>query len=142
MSVLLLRLSGPLQSWGSSSRFNRRATQKEPTKSGVIGMLAAAQGRARTDSIADLLELDFAVRVDQPGTVISDLQTEHSTAYQERNGIKLQMPLSHRYYISDAKFVVAVKSQDIQLITSLEGALRSPSGHFFLAGGRALLIIR
>jgi CRISPR system Cascade subunit CasD len=95
-------------------------------------MLAAAQGRARTDSIEDLLDLDFAVRADQPGTIISDLQTEHSTAYQERNGIKLQMPLSHRYYISDAKFVVAVKSRDSQLITSLEDALRSPKWPLFL----------
>lgn len=132
MSVLLLKLAGPLQSWGSSSRFNRRATQKEPTKSGVIGMLAAAQGRAREDSITDLLKLSFAVRADQPGTIVSDLQTEHSTAYQERNGVKLQMPLSHRYYISDAKFVVAIGSSDSELIGSLASALRTPKWPLFL----------
>jgi len=46
MSVLLLRLAGPLQSWGDSSRFATRGTRREPTKSGVIGMVAAALGRS------------------------------------------------------------------------------------------------
>ena len=42
MAVLLLKLAGPLQSWGSSSRFTERGTEHEPTKSGVVGLLAAA----------------------------------------------------------------------------------------------------
>ena len=75
MTVLLLRLAGPLQSWGDSSRFTTRATRREPTKSGVIGLLAAAQGRRRTDSIEDLLTLRFGVRTDQPGSVVRDFQT-------------------------------------------------------------------
>ena len=44
MTVLLLRLAGPLQSWGVKSRFTVRATELAPTKSGIIGMLAAAVG--------------------------------------------------------------------------------------------------
>ena len=59
MSVLLLRLKGPLQSWGDSSRFTRRETRQEPTKSGVLGLLAAAQGRRRGDPIEDLAGLAF-----------------------------------------------------------------------------------
>ena len=55
MTVLLLRLAGPLQSWGVKSRFTVRATELAPTKSGIIGMLAAAVGRRRTDPIEDLL---------------------------------------------------------------------------------------
>ena len=51
MTVLLLRLAGPLQSWGVKSRFTVRATELAPTKSGIIGMLAAAVGRRRTDPI-------------------------------------------------------------------------------------------
>ena len=39
---LLLRLAGPLQSWGERSHFNERDTARFPTRSGVIGMLAAA----------------------------------------------------------------------------------------------------
>ena len=42
MSTLLLRLAAPLQAWGTASKFERRRTQREPSKSGVIGMLAAA----------------------------------------------------------------------------------------------------
>ena len=53
MSVLLLKLAGPLQSWGSSSRFARRGTEIAPTKSGVIGLLAAAKGMRRTEPLTD-----------------------------------------------------------------------------------------
>lgn len=42
--VLLLRLEGPLQSWGDRSRFWNRQTQRFPTKSGVIGLLFCAMG--------------------------------------------------------------------------------------------------
>ncbi|MEV7027174.1 CRISPR-associated protein Cas5, partial [Kitasatospora sp. NPDC093558] len=36
-AVLVLRLAGPLQSWGERSAFNRRDTPPQPTKSGVVG---------------------------------------------------------------------------------------------------------
>ena len=39
MSTLLLRLAGPMQSWGVQSRFSVRDTGLEPSKSGVIGLL-------------------------------------------------------------------------------------------------------
>lgn len=42
MTVLLLRLAGPMQAWGSSSRFAHRATEVAPTKSGVIGKIGRA----------------------------------------------------------------------------------------------------
>ena len=42
MSVLLLRLAGPMQAWGTQSRFTVRDTGLEPSKSGVIGLLCAA----------------------------------------------------------------------------------------------------
>lgn len=44
MPTLLLRLVGPMQSWGTTSRFDQRDTGKDPSKSGVIGLLAAAMG--------------------------------------------------------------------------------------------------
>ena len=47
MSTLLLRLAGPMQAWGADSRFDIRKTNREPTKSGVIGLLAAALGLRR-----------------------------------------------------------------------------------------------
>ena len=44
MSTLLLRLAGPMQSWGTDSKFDVRRTGREPSKSGVIGLVAAALG--------------------------------------------------------------------------------------------------
>ena len=75
MTVLLLRLAGPMQAWGDNSRFTRRDTRMIPTKSGVLGLLAAADGRRRTDPIEDLAGLRFGVRVDQPGQLQRDFQT-------------------------------------------------------------------
>ena len=57
MTVVALRLAGPLQSWGSGSRFVRRTTETAPTKSGVLGLIAAAQGIRRIGSIEHLLKL-------------------------------------------------------------------------------------
>ena len=124
MSILLLRLSGPLQSWGSSSRFTIRATQKEPTKSAVIGLLASAQGRQRGDDIENLLHLSFGVRIDQPGILVNDMQTEHGT-----NG--KAMPLTTRYYLSDAKFLVALGA-DSALLEGLDKALCHPRWPLYL----------
>ena len=45
MSTLLLRLAAPMQAWGAEAKFDRRTTQREPTKSGVTGLVAAALGR-------------------------------------------------------------------------------------------------
>jgi CRISPR system Cascade subunit CasD len=53
MSTLLLRLAAPIQAWGVD-KFERRGTERIPTKSGVIGLLAAALGRRRNESIEDL----------------------------------------------------------------------------------------
>lgn len=123
MSVLLLRLAGPLQSWGSSSRFTRRETRMEPTKSGVLGLLAAASGRRRSDPIEDLAALRFGVRVDQPGRLMRDFQTAHRG--------KDSMPLSHRFYLSDAVFVAGVEGE-AELLAGLDEAVRDPEFPLFL----------
>ncbi|WP_236246919.1 type I-E CRISPR-associated protein Cas5/CasD [Streptomyces sp. CC210A] len=119
MSVLTLQLAGPLQSWGASARFARRTTQNAPTKSGIIGLLAAAQGRARTAPIDDLAALRFAVRLDQPGQRLRDYQTAHHQVTGK------SMPVSERFYLADAVFVAAVEGDDA-LIRSLHRAVRAP----------------
>ena len=51
---LVLRLAAPMQSWGTSSQFNRRATDDRPSKAGIVGLLACALGRDRgADAIRD-----------------------------------------------------------------------------------------
>ena len=119
MTVLLLRLAGPMQAWGLSSRFARRTTQAHPTKSGVLGLLAAAQGRRRTDPIEDLLDLNFGVRIDQPGTLMRDFQTAHQLDSGKA------MPLSYRFYLADAVFLAAVEGPQA-VIDGLEECLREP----------------
>lgn len=125
MSVLLLRLAGPMQAWGADSRFARRETLRHPTKSGVLGLLAAADGRRRTDPIEDLMHLEFGVRVDQPGRVLRDFHTAHNW----RTGAS--MPLSERFYLCDAVFVAAVAGES-GLIEALDAAIRNPRFPLFL----------
>lgn len=125
MAVLLLRLAGPLQSWGDSSRFVRRTTRREPTKSGVVGLIAAALGRSREESVEDLAALEMGVRIDQPGRQLRDFQTERSLDE------KKVMPLSHRFYLADACFLVAL-SGSRNLLDQADAALRNPRWPLYL----------
>lgn len=121
MSVLALRLAGPLQSWGAGSRFARRTTESAPTKSGVIGLLAAAVGIERGDDtrLAELAGLHFAVRIDQPGTRLRDYHTARHPVTGK------VMPVSERFYLADAVFVAALHG-DPALLTRLHAAVRDP----------------
>ena len=125
MTVLLLRLAGPMQAWGVQSRFTERHTELAPSKSGVIGMLAAAVGRRRTDPIEDLLTLRFGVRKDQPGEVIRDFHTARTLDGKE------SMPLSNRYYLSDAIFLAGVEGER-DLLSGLDEALHRPAFPLYL----------
>lgn len=125
MSVLVLRLAGPLQSWGSSSRFVRRLTEPMPTKSGIIGLLAAAQGRRRVDPIEDLIGLRLAVRGDQQGVLLRDFHTAHHQV------TGASMPLSERFYRSDAVNVAFVEGPS-EVVEGLADALRDPAYPLYL----------
>lgn len=132
MTVVALRLAGPLQSWGSGSRFVRRTTETAPTKSGVLGLIAAAQGIRRTDSIEHLLYLRMGVRIDQPGQLLRDFQTARR-AEKARDGsvVWKSMPLSYRYYMSDAIYLVVLQG-DRALLEGIDEALRSPEFPLYL----------
>lgn len=125
MTVLLLRLAAPLQSWGTSSRFVRRNTDRAPSKSGVIGLLAAARGVRRTDPLEDLAHLRVGVRIDQPGRIERDFQTART-----HDGTT-SMPLSYRFYLADAVFLAAVEG-DHALVEGLRDALLRPTFPLYL----------
>lgn len=125
---LLLLLRGPLQSWGDESRFATRATGPHPTKSGVIGLVAAALGRRRTDPIEDLAALRFAVRVDQSGSLLRDYQT--AQPWQTRPDANAA--LITRNYLTDAVFIAAVETEDRGLLEIIESAIRSPRFPLYL----------
>src|SRR5882757_7550087 len=121
----MLRLAAPLQSWGTSSRFVRRNTDRAPSRSGIIGLLAAAEGRRRTDSIEDLLDLRVGVRVEQAGQLERDFHTAHT-----RDGAG-SMPLSYRFYLADAAFVAAIEGPP-SVLDGLREALRRPAFPLYL----------
>ena len=125
MSVLMLRLAGPLQAWGSQSRFAHRHTEAAPTKSGVIGMLAAAQGRRPTEPLTELLGLKFGVRIEQPGRLVRDFQVARSLEDGR------PFPLTYRYYLADAVFLAAVSGEE-ELLIGLHEALTSPQFPLYL----------
>jgi CRISPR system Cascade subunit CasD len=143
---LVIRLAGPLQSWGGHSRFNRRDTTTEPTKSGIVGLLAAAHGLRRQDPIEDLVALTLGVRTDQPGTMLRDYHTVSdrrgrpllSAAVGSKGSQKPTSPakythVTHRFYLQDAVFLAAVSGPE-ELLHTLADALRRPG--FPLALGR------
>ncbi|MCC6555594.1 MAG: type I-E CRISPR-associated protein Cas5/CasD [Polyangiaceae bacterium] len=135
MSAVLLRLEGPMQSWGTQSRFGERDTEAEPSKSGVIGLVAAALGVPRDDDarLARLARLSMAVRVDREGTVLCDYHTagggrfrgrEHGVA--DRDGDLVGTVLSRRHYLADASFLVALGAADAGLLQEIARGLSCP----------------
>lgn len=128
MATLLLRLAAPLQSWGSSSKFNIRTTEREPTKSGMIGMLAAALGIQRNDDPAKLeplKKLNFGVGVLREGKLLKDFQMVHEMEKGDSH-------ITHRYYLSDAVFVAALESDDREYLEKLAYAVQNPVYPLFL----------
>jgi len=130
MSVLLLRLAGPMQSWGTQSRFSVRDTGIEPSKSGVIGLLCAAMGRPRSASVDDLVALRMGVRVDREGSMKRDYHTALNVA-KAGGGTKYCEP-STRYYLADADFLVGLESSDEELLSELAYSLENPKWQIYL----------
>ncbi|MFF6956154.1 type I-E CRISPR-associated protein Cas5/CasD [Streptomyces sp. NPDC008317] len=115
MTGLILRLAGPLQSWGERSAFSpERDTAAFPTRSGLIGMFSAAEGRSRHEDPRYYADLEFTVRIDRPGQRIEDFHTvgggqpKDRTAATSGGARKGDAVITRRYYLADAVFVVAV----------------------------------
>lgn len=123
MSTLLLRFAAPMQAWGVDSRFDIRKTNREPTKSGVVGLLAAALGLQRDAPLNELTALRMGVRVDREGVLLRDFHMVHG----EKSSY-----VTTRYYLCDAVFLVGVFSEDEALMRRLEEAVRNPAFPLFL----------
>ena len=118
MATLLLRLAGPRQSWGKTSRFDARGTGREPTKAGVLGILAAALGIGQSDwaSLEPLARLALAVRNDRPG---------HPAPDDPPDG--LAGAGAARRHLADAAFLVGLEGSDGDLLARIQAALRDPA---------------
>ena len=152
--ILLLRLEGPLQSWGSRSRWDVRDTQPEPTKSGIVGLLGCALGYERGDRRLEELDggLRFGVRVEHPGRVLEDFQTvtdflptaagefrvsggtKSAAALRSDREARPATILSPRFYLEDAAFLVALEavSADGDLLARCASAVQHPAWTLFL----------
>ncbi|NER00265.1 MAG: type I-E CRISPR-associated protein Cas5/CasD [Cyanothece sp. SIO2G6] len=124
MPTLLLRMRSPMMSWGDHSRFTIRDTRREPTKSAVIGLLCAALGRPRWESVNDLATLKMGVRVNQEGVVQMDYHTVMDGI--KSGGGKGGTVISQRYYVADADYLVGLESADATLLQLLDTALENP----------------
>lgn len=91
-------------------------------------MLAAALGMERTEPLDRFAELRFGVRIDQPGHVERDFQTTRSLGGHS-------FPLSQRYYLADAVFLVGVEATRDEVI-AYRDAIARPYFPLFL-GRRA-----
>lgn len=132
MPTLLLQLVGPMQSWGTTSRFDQRDTGKEPSKSGVIGLIAAAMGIDRNNwvDVEPLTRLIMGVRHDRPGVPMRDYQTAgcavHDTIIKADGKLSKDGIVSHRFYLADAAFLVGLQSDDLTLLQNIHTALHNP----------------
>lgn len=127
--VLLIALAGPMQSWGTRSRFQERDTNAEPSKSGVIGLLCAALGRDRSAPLEDLVALELGVRVDAEGVPLKDYHTTQDVALADGKG--RSSSISNRWYLADAVFLAGL-SGPMELLERLHMALANPIWPLFL----------
>lgn len=153
---LLFRLHGALASWGEIAVGERRGSWSRPSKSAVLGLVAAALGieRHEEERQASLgTGYGFAVRVDAPGAPLRDYHTAQTarevdikklrktdarplTRRRELSVGKLETILSQRDYDTDALYTVALWTREGMLapLGDLRDALLRP--HFTLYLGR------
>ena len=128
--TLLLRLEGPMQSWGYRSRFDYRDTALEPTRSGVIGLICAAWGIARGEDISPFDAIRMGVRVDREGRPERDYQTALNVIKADGSGT--DTVVSYRDYLTDASFTVGLESKNKELLDRIAEKLRNPDWTLFL----------
>jgi CRISPR system Cascade subunit CasD len=128
--TLLLRLEGPMQSWGYRSRFDYRDTALEPTRSGVIGLICAAMGIARGEDISRFDVIRMGVRVDKYGRPERDYHTALNVIKADGSGT--DTVVSYRDYLADAAFTVGLQAEDKALLEEIDQALRDPRWVLFL----------
>lgn len=129
MAVLIIRLQGPMQSWGTQSRFSDRDTGKDPSRSGLIGLLCCALGWGRGVSLEPFYHIKMATRVDHEGSFSTDFQTSLNVA--KANGNSGDTVISRKHFLADASFTVALAG-DYEFLNKLHLALDAPVWPLFL----------
>lgn len=144
--TLAFVLDAPLQSWGATSRFQRRETESFPTKSGVLGLVAAALGLDKwaedeESQLSPLAALKFsALRLPQKDAPLVQRLTDYHTiggGYDQSTAMgKLSVPhkasggpfgtvVTQRTYLAGAKFIVLLRGEG-DLLNRIHAALADP----------------
>lgn len=148
---LIFRLYGPMASWGNIAVGGRRPIFAHPTKSAILGMVAAALGIKR-DEDERHRELSASVCLgiclERRGEVLQDYHTAqvasastlrkrpHHTRRDELIPHQLNTILSQRDYCTDACYQIALWKAGAggPALKDIQGALKTP--HFVLCLGR------
>ncbi len=153
---LIFTLQAPLGSFGTIAVGERRPSWDRPSKSQIVGFVAAALGIERSDEPRQSVlarSLGFAVRVDDPGQLLQDYHTsqrpsEVAVRMRTRAGAPIatrreelafapddiKTSLSRREYRRDAAYTIALWitcATDITL-PALAEAIEAPAFTLFL----------
>ncbi len=129
MDFLLLRLEAPLQAWGLRGMWDIRDCGTEPSKSGIIGLLASCLGLERRDHrILDLdRQVTIGIRVEREGTLLNDYHTVTNSHLLQADGGTFDGTIeTHRYYLQDASFLVVVAGPG-EVIRQCRESLANPT---------------
>lgn len=144
---LMFTLAAPIASFGGVAVGERRGTLERPTASALLGLLAAALGVERSDETAHnrlAAGYQFAIRVEQPGTIFADYHTAQvppqkkdrrfATRADELEVDDLETILSRREYRSDVMSTVAAAAIDSApyQLEALADALGRPTFMLYL----------
>jgi CRISPR system Cascade subunit CasD len=144
---LLLRLEGPLMSFGSLAVDQHRPVQRWPATSMLTGLLANALGWRRTDhNPLQRLQarLRWAARLDRPGVPLTDYQTAELRADEKRGwttrGVFEERSFNGthqiwRDYRADASVAMACgldETDEAPTVQTLATALNQPHRPLFL----------
>ncbi|MCL4844698.1 MAG: type I-E CRISPR-associated protein Cas5/CasD [Bryobacteraceae bacterium] len=142
-NTLFLRLEGPLQAWGDTSKFVIRRTMDAPTKSGVLGLICCALGISRADAsthLPTLAQLRLGVRVDRAPVTWWDYHTV-AAGYgilSAEGKVKVTQStkepetlITRREYLADASFLAALQG-DPATLQDIAAALLRPRWTLYL----------
>lgn len=123
--TLLLRFSGWFQAYSTASNYDERPTERQPTKSAVLGALIWMGPDLDRDP-RELSHLRVGVRVDREPTLYRDFQTVQGVPYADRSGT--QTVITRRGYLCGGVFVVGLEGddEDWPLLEELAQIAREP----------------
>lgn len=146
MTALAFYIDAPLQAWGLSSKFQYRETNAFPTKSAVVGLIAAAMGidKHRPDEAECLRPLaklsSTIVKLPKGGTPITRLSDFHTVGggYDKSASLREKMSIprkasgaafgtviTHRSYLNDAAFAALLEGEK-DVLEKVQNALEDP----------------